>query len=157
MKEILANLLLALTWAAMTGDMTEGSILVGFVLGYVILYFLQDLLGLSLKTLKILPLMGLAAFFLRNLVAASLQVAYDVVTPKHLMRPGVIALPLEAETDEEITLLAGLITLTPGTLVLDVSPDRKKLFIHVMYMDDPDAVRREIKDGLERRLLEVMR
>ncbi len=157
MKEFLANLLLALTWAAMTGDVTEGSLLTGFVLGYVILYFLQDLLGLSLKTLKILPLVGLAAFFLRSLVAASLQVAYDVVTPRHRMRPGVIALPLEAKTDGEITLLAGLITLTPGTLVLDVSPDRRSLYIHVMYLDDPDAVRREIKEGLERRLLEVMR
>jgi multicomponent Na+:H+ antiporter subunit E len=156
-KEILANLLLALTWAAMTGEMTEGSLLIGFVLGYLILYFLRDLLGLSLKTLKILPLLGLAAFFLKNLVAASLQVAYDVVTPKHRMRAGVIAFPLEAKTDVEITLLAGLISLTPGTLVLEVSPDRKSLFIHVMYLDDPDAARKGIKEGLERRLLEVMR
>lgn len=157
MREFLANLLLALTWAAMTGEVTEGSLLTGFVLGYVILYFLQDLLGLSLKTLKIFPLAALAVFFLRGLVASSLRVAHDVVTPKHRMRPGVIALPLEAKTDVEITLLAGLITLTPGTLVLDVSPDRRSLFIHVMYLDDPDAVRREIKDGLERRLLKVMR
>ncbi len=157
MKEFLANLLLALTWAAMTGDVTEGSILTGFVLGYVILYFLQDLLGLSLKTLKILPLAKLAGFFLWDLTAASLRVAHDVVTPKHRMRPGVIAFPLEAKTDVEITLLAGLISLTPGTLVLDVSPDRGRLYIHVMYLDDPDALRREIKEGLERRLLEVMR
>jgi multicomponent Na+:H+ antiporter subunit E len=156
-KEFLANLLLGLTWAAMTGEISEGSILTGLALGYVILYFLQDLLGLSLKTLKILPLARLVAYFLRDLVAATLRVAYDVVTPKHRMRPGVIALPLEAKTDEEITLLAGLISLTPGTLALEVSPDRRNLFIHVMYLEDPDAVRREIKEGLERRMLEVMR
>lgn len=157
MKEFLANLLLALTWAAMTGEVTETSLFTGFLLGYMILYFVQDLLGLSLKTLKIRPVTGLVAFFLRDLVAANLRVAYDVVTPKHRMRPGVIALSLDAQTDEEITLLANLITLTPGTLILDVSPDRRRLFIHVMYLDEPDAVRREIKDGLERRLLKVMR
>ncbi|MBE0569475.1 MAG: Na+/H+ antiporter subunit E [Deltaproteobacteria bacterium] len=157
MKEFLANLLLALTWAAMTGEVTEGSIFTGFLLGYVILYFVQDLLGLSLKTLKIRPLAELVAYFLRDLVAANLRVAYDVVTPEHRMRPGVIALPLDARTDEEITLLANLISLTPGTLVLDVSPDRKRLYIHVMYLDEPDALRREIKEGLERRLLKVMR
>lgn len=157
MKEFLATLLLALTWAAMTGEVTEASIFTGFLLGYMILYFVQDLLGLSLKTLKIRPVAGLVAFFLRDLVAANLRVAYDVVTPKHRMRPGVIALPLDAQTDEEITLLANLITLTPGTLILDVSPDRRRLFIHVMYLDKPEDVRREIKDGLERRLLKVMR
>ncbi|MEW6720911.1 MAG: Na+/H+ antiporter subunit E [Thermodesulfobacteriota bacterium] len=157
MKEILSNLLLALTWAAMTGEVTGVDLFTGFLLGYLILYFAQDLLGLSLKTLKIGPLAALAAHFLRELVAANLRVAYDAVTPRHRMRPGVIALPLEAKTDEEITFLSNLISLTPGTLVLDVSPDRKRLFIHVMYVDEPDAVRRRIKEGLERRLLRAMR
>jgi multicomponent Na+:H+ antiporter subunit E len=75
------------------------------------------------------------------------------------MRPGVIAIPLNARTDVEITLLANLITLTPGTLSLDVSADRSVLYIHVMYIDndDIDAVRRKIKEGFERRILEVLR
>jgi multicomponent Na+:H+ antiporter subunit E len=157
MKEFLANLLLALTWTAMTGEITGVGIITGFLLGYLILYFAQGLLGLSLKTLKIRPLAALAAHFLRELVAANLRVAYDAVTPRHRMRPGVIALPLDAKTDEEITFLSNLITLTPGTLVLDVSPDRKRLFIHVMYVDEPEAVRRRIKEGLELRLLRAMR
>ena len=74
-----------------------------------------------------------------------------------LMRPGVIGIPLDAKTDLEITMLANVISLTPGTLSLDVSPDRKTLYIHAMYVVDPDELRREIKDGLERRLMELLR
>ena len=55
------------------------------------------------------------------------------------------------------TFLANSITLTPGTLGLDVSEDRKTLYVHSMWVDDPDEVRREIKQGFERRVLELMR
>ncbi|MFW5662410.1 MAG: Na+/H+ antiporter subunit E, partial [Bacteroidota bacterium] len=77
--------------------------------------------------------------------------------PKDRMRPGVIALPLDAESDFEITMLANLITLTPGTLSLDTSDDKKTLYIHAMYLGDPQEFKMEIKNGLERRLLEVTR
>ena len=73
------------------------------------------------------------------------------------MRPGVIGIPLDAETDLEITMLANVISLTPGTLSLDVSEDRKTLYIHAMYVENPDDLRTEIKDGLEKRLLELLR
>ena len=96
-------------------------------------------------------------WFLWQMVVSNLRVAYDVITPWHTSKPGVVAVPLDAETDLEITLLANLITLTPGTLTLDVSEDRKTLYLHAMFITDPEDVRREIKDGLERRLLELLR
>jgi multicomponent Na+:H+ antiporter subunit E len=97
-------------------------------------------------------------FYLWQLVLSNLRVAYDVVTPTHYMRPGVIAIPLDVQTDAEITLLANLITLTPGTLSVDLSPDRRVLYVHVMYIDhdDVEAARQQIKAGLERRVLEVL-
>jgi multicomponent Na+:H+ antiporter subunit E len=100
-----------------------------------------------------------AGFFLWELLLANLRVAYDVLTPPLHMRPGIVAIPLDVETDAEITLLANLITLTPGTLSLDISGDRKVLYIHAMYIDDGDieGVRRHIKRGFERRVMEVMR
>jgi multicomponent Na+:H+ antiporter subunit E len=66
----------------------------------------------------------------------------------------VVAIPLEAESDLSISLLANLITLTPGSLTLDVSEDRKVLYVHTMYAEDIDQLRLGIKD-LERRVLEV--
>ena len=73
--------------------------------------------------------------------------------------PGVVAIPLDARTDAEITLLANLITLTPGSVSLDLSEDKRVLYVHAMYIDggDVEAYRRSVKEGLERRVLELLR
>jgi multicomponent Na+:H+ antiporter subunit E len=73
------------------------------------------------------------------------------------MNPGIIAFPLDAKSDLEITLFANLLTLTPGTLSLDVSSDKKILYVHALYVKDADSFRSELKNGLEKRLLEVLR
>jgi multicomponent Na+:H+ antiporter subunit E len=101
----------------------------------------------------------LVLFYLKELAAASIRVAYDVVTPKDHMNPAVIAIPLEAKTDLEITLLANFITLTPGTLSIDVSEDRKTLYIHEVYVKAGDKARivQQIKKGFERRILRITR
>jgi multicomponent Na+:H+ antiporter subunit E len=90
-------------------------------------------------------------------VRANLRVAYDVVTPRHRMHPGVVAIPLDASSSIEITLLANLITMTPGSLSLDVSDDRSVLYVHSMFMSDPAAYREMIKRDFERRVLELLR
>ena len=82
---------------------------------------------------------------------------WDVITPQHISRPGIIGLPLDARTDAEIMLVANLISLTPGTLSLDLSDDKRVLYVHVMFLDDIDATRQQIKRGLEKRVLGVMR
>jgi multicomponent Na+:H+ antiporter subunit E len=73
--------------------------------------------------------------------------------------PGVVAIPLDARTDVEIALLANLITLTPGSVTLDLSEDRRVLYVHAMYIDggDVEAYVRSVKEGLERRVLELLR
>lgn len=159
MSAFLWNLLLAVIWVAWTEQFTLGNLMVGFGLGYLILALAQLGMGKgkSNYVFKVRQVFGFALYFLWELVLANLRVAYDVVTPTHHMRPGVIAIPLDARTDAEITVLANFITLTPGTLSLDVSEDRKVLYIHAMYIHDREALRREIKSGLERRVLEVMR
>ena len=152
------NLMLALAWAFATGLFTVSNLLVGLVIGYLILWFAQPALGRSSYVIKVPQVGRFALFYLWQLMLANLRIAYDVLTLTHHMRPGVIAVPLEAETDAEITLLANLISLTPGTLSLDVSPDRRVLYVHVMYIDDDvEQSRRAIKDGLERRVLQVLR
>ena len=98
---------------------------------------------------------GLAAYFFWELVKANLRLAVDVATPRYHMKPGIIALPLDATRDAEILLLSMLINTTPGSVALDVSPDRKTLYVHVMYMNTPEAAREEIKKGFERRVLGI--
>lgn len=156
-RVLLINGALAIAWSFAIGEVTVWRLVQGFALGYLALALTARALGVDVYTRKIVAILRLAIFFLRELVTANLRVAFDVATPTHYMRPGVIGIPLDATTDVEITLLGNLISLTPGTLTLDVSADRKTIFIHAMYIQDVDEVRRSIKEGLEKRILEVTR
>ena len=151
------NLMLALVWVMVTGNFSGPNLVAGFVFGYAILRFTQ---GGNPRFVayfgKIPKLIRFVVLFVWDLIKSNVRVAYDVLTPTHHMRPAVIAVPLEEGiSDAAITVLANSITLTPGTLSLDVSSDRKTLYIHAMYLDDEAALRAEIKT-LERRVIELL-
>ena len=155
---LLGNILLALAWAALQADFSLRTLLTGFVLGYLILAALirGGVLGASPYIGRVHRVFGLAAYFFWELIRANLRLALDVATPRFNMKPGIIAVPLDATADGEILLLSMLINTTPGSVALDVSPDRKTLYVHVMYMDSPDVARAEIKQGFERRVLGIL-
>ncbi|SHI62920.1 multicomponent Na+:H+ antiporter subunit E [Mesonia phycicola] len=156
-NRFLSNILLTFIWVAITGSFEFANYLFGFILSFIIMYVITKGRG-SAKYFKIVPkLIGFIFFFLWELLKANLQVAYDVVTPTFYMTPGIVRVPLDAETNLEITLLANLITLTPGTLSLDVSDDRKVLYVHAMYLKDKQDFIDDIKNGFEKRLLEILR
>lgn len=157
MTALLWNIFLAFAWAALTGRFTWGNLAIGFALGMLVMWFAQQAVGAPRYLFKLRQVIGLAAFFLWELLKANLRVAFDVVTPHHYMRPAVVAVPLDAQTDLEITLLAVLLTLTPGSLSIDVSSDRRTLYVHDMYTRNPDQMRHRVKLGFERRVLEVLR
>jgi multicomponent Na+:H+ antiporter subunit E len=151
------NILLALIWIAVSGDFSGAGLLTGFVLGYIILGItLREVPAFAAYVRRVPKIILFAGYFLRELIRSNLRVAWDVVTPTHYMKPAVIAVPLDAKTDGEIALVANLISLTPGTLTLDVSSDRRVLYIHVMYLDDLEQVRADIK-RFEARVLELLR
>ena len=151
------NLILAITWTLLTGQVTLGNLIAGLIVGYFILWIILRGEGKASYFNKINLVVRFIFFYLWNLILASLKIAYDVITPRHHMRAGVIAVPLDAQTDAEITALANLITITPGTLSLDVSTDRKVLYIHAMYIDGKEELIRNIKMDLEKRVLEMLR
>jgi multicomponent Na+:H+ antiporter subunit E len=155
---LLGNILLAVAWAALQGEFSLRVLATGYLLGYVILLGLLrgGVLQESPYIGRAPRVIGLAAFFLWELVRANLRLALDVATPDFHMKPGIVAVPLDARTDSEVLLLAMLINLTPGSVALDVSPDRSVMYVHVMYIDTPAAARAEIKNGFERRVLELL-
>jgi multicomponent Na+:H+ antiporter subunit E len=156
----LLNILLTFVWVALTGSFEYQSFLFGFFLSFFIMWIISRNDGIEGND-KYFTLAGkiisFILFFLYELLLANLQVAYDVITPKFHMKPGIIRVPLDAKTPLEITLLANLISLTPGSLSLDVSADKKALYVHAMYVHDEETFVRGIKDGFERRLLEILR
>lgn len=153
---ILANLLLALAWAALSGDFTLGSLVTGAILGRLVLLVLAKGNVLSGGEIAIFERsLLLLGYLLRQIAIANFRIARDVLSVHYRMRPGVIRVPLDIKTDGEILLLAAMINVTPGSVALDISPDRKVLCVHVMNISTPEEARREIKDGFERRIIEL--
>jgi len=157
LKQFLINLLLTFVWIALTGNFEPGNYAFGFFLSYFILRTIAvGDAGVSYFH-RIPKIIGFFFFFLYEMLKANLQVAYDVITPNYFMKPGIVKFPLSAKTDLEITFLANCISLTPGTLIIAVSDDRKAIYIHVMYLEDRDKFVEEVKQGLEKRILEILR
>ena len=150
---LLGSILLAFAWAALQGEITLSNLLVGYVLGFAVLAFLGVGRVLpSTLSAKARYAVGLAAFFIRELVRANMIVAIDVLRPRTTIQPAVIAIPLDVTSDAEILLLSMLINITPGSVTIDLSDDRRTLYVHVMHMITAEASKREIKDGFERRV-----
>ena len=157
MSLLILNLLFAGLFTILLGSGSIGVFLFGFGLGYVALWLSKPLYHNTRYFMTLPKTINLVAYFLKELVISNLRVLWDVITPGHINRPGIIGIPLTAKTDLEIFVVASLISLTPGTLSVDLSEDHKTLFVHVMFLDDVEKARAEIKNGLERRILEVMR
>ena len=100
---------------------------------------------------------SLLLLFVRELILSALKVAWLAVQPRIRIRPAIIAHPLTVTTDAQITLLANLITLTPGTLSVDVSADRRFLYIHAIDIESKEALVGDIAAGFETKILEVLR
>jgi len=150
------NVLLALAWAALWG-FSAGSLAIGFLLGYVMMALVRRTFAPTSYFVKVGQLVRFTFYFMLELIAANLQIARLVLTPRLAITPGIVALPLTARTDLEITLVANLFSLTPGTLSLEVSHDRRILYIHGMDVRDGHKFVRKAKSGLEARTLEVLR
>lgn len=155
--QFLLNILLTIVWVFLTGSLATINFIFGFVLSFLVLWIVSRN-ERSRKYFRIIPrLLGFILYFTYALIKANIQVAADVVTPKFYMTPGIVEYPLDAQSNLEITILANVITLTPGTLSLDVSDDRKVLYIHAMYINNKEDFIQDIKQGFERRILSILR
>jgi len=150
------NLLLAIVWAALTTSFSLLSLTAGFILGYAVLWLIQPLTGSSRYFGRVYAWVKLIVMFHYELIVSSLSVAWDVMTPRHRARPAIVDVPLDVKSDAGILLVTNLISLTPGTLSLDVSEDRTMLRVHAMFVDDPAAIRRELKTGMERWVIDAV-
>lgn len=109
------------------------------------------------RFLRRLPhLVWFVVIFAYDIVIANLRVAFEVVTPGYAMRVAIVRVPTATRTPFEVTVLANVITMTPGTLSLEVDPDTYDLYVHGLYVDSVDDFRASIA-RIERRLLKAMR
>jgi multicomponent Na+:H+ antiporter subunit E len=159
MNVVLLTIIFAIGWAAATSSFTLPNLLLGTAVAAGGLYIVRRYVTRPSFFPRALRIIALGVTFVRELVLSALRVARLVIRPDlnaHI-RPAIVAFPLTATSDAEITLLANLITLTPGTLSVDVSEDRRCLFIHAIHVTDREAFIREIADGFERQVMGAFR
>lgn len=159
MNVMLLTIVLALGWAAATGSFTLPNLLLGAVVAAAGLFVVRAYVNRPNFLPRTLRILGLAVTFVRELILSAFRVARLVIRPDlnaHI-KPAIIAYPLTARSDAEITLLANLITLTPGTLSVDVSQDRSLLYIHAIHVTDRDEFIRDIANGFERQVMGAFR
>lgn len=159
MKYLIYNIFLTFVWLTLTMKVSVSNFIFGFIISYFVLWFVQRGSKKSKYFTMIKHSLSFLIIFIKEVIYGSLRIGYDIITPKHNMNPGIIAFPLDAKTDLEITLLANAITLTPGTTSLAVSRDKCTLYIYNVYIhkEGKDININVIKNGLEKKLLEVLR
>jgi multicomponent Na+:H+ antiporter subunit E len=148
---------LAIVWAVVTGGLTLPNLVLGAVIGALVLIVLRDRFRSRGRFGRVLRMVSLGLLFLKELLLSAISVAAWTLRPNAAtaMSPAIIAFPLTVKRDLEITLLANLITLTPGTLTIDVSEDKSLLYVHALDCKDPAALKRQIADGFERKIMEA--
>jgi multicomponent Na+:H+ antiporter subunit E len=152
----LLNVLLALAWAALVGQFDLPNLIFGFGLGYVMIYLARGRSGAGGYFARVTRVVRFVAYVLKEIVVANINVTRAVLlTPLDKLRPGIVGVPLDLKSDVEITMLANLITLTPGTLSLDVSDDRRTLYVHAIEVSGAAEFRSATKEGFERAVREV--
>ncbi|MGR3466112.1 Na+/H+ antiporter subunit E [Limimaricola sp.] len=148
--------LLVVVWSLLINDLTLGTAVFGAILGLLIpistAAYWPDRPKIT-RPWRLLSYMGIVIW---DIIVANVQVAMIVLFKRNAdMAPNWVVIPLELRTPEAITMLAGTITLTPGTVSADLSADGAALLVHALDAPDPDAVRDEIKSRYERRLKEI--
>lgn len=157
MNLFLWNIVLAFIYASVSDSFKPPTFLFGFILGYVVLYVSTPKAKNKKYFSGLGNIVGFVFYYLGEFLMASLRVTADALRRHPRMRPGIVAIPLDCKTDGEINLLANAVTLTPGGISLEVSSDKKTLYMYDMYFDPKKDKVTEVKEGLERRVLEVMR
>ncbi|WP_313194112.1 Na+/H+ antiporter subunit E [Shinella zoogloeoides] len=157
MRPTVTIALFALVWLAVSGSFTVPNLLLGIAAGALSLLLIRGHIQPDDRRLRPLKILSLLALFIKELALSAFKVAVLVARPKMALKPGIFAFPLTVDRDFEITLLANLITLTPGTLSVDVSADRTVLYVHAIDCSDPAGARRDIANGFERKILEAFR
>ena len=153
--QFIVNLLIAFIWALLHDQFTFLNLSIGFILGLVLLYVFRKSMGTDCYAERVWIFIKLFAYFVKEVIVANIIVIRQVLAPKLNIRPGIFALPLDVKTDVQITILASMISLTPGTLSMHVSDDRKYLFVHSIDIDNADEMIKTIKNTFEKGILEV--
>jgi multicomponent Na+:H+ antiporter subunit E len=153
--QILVNIIIAVIWTFLQSSFTVGSFLFGYIIGIIILYILRRFLVFNFYMNRVWAIIKLIMLFIIELIKANVDMIKIVLSPKLHNQPGIVAVETRLESNVEITLLAALISLTPGTVSMDFSADGKTIYIHSIDVPDKEDMIEQIQNSFERAIMEV--
>lgn len=149
------TVLLVMMWVVMVNDLTFGTLFLGLVVGVLVPIFTAPWWP-GRPRVRFLPAFAYVGLVLRDIVVANFEVAAIILfKPTRDLRPAWLTIPLELTSPEAITVFAGTISLTPGTVSADVSACGKYLLVHALHAPDPAAEINKAKGRYEARLKEI--
>lgn len=150
------TLTLILLWFMLVNELKFGSLVMATILATVIPLITSAWWPDRPRIKRPFGLAAYSVLVLWDVIVANFQVARIVLfMPRDRIRSNWVTIPLDVTSPEAITLLAGTITMTPGTLTADMSADGRALLVHALHAPDPDAVRDDIKARYEARLKRI--
>ncbi|WP_335870347.1 Na+/H+ antiporter subunit E [Bacillus sp. 2205SS5-2] len=155
--QILLNFVLAFLWMFLTVSFTAQKFIIGYLIGLIVIAAFRRFFNSRFYLIRFIAVLQLFFIFLRELILSNISVLKTILRPKLNIKPGIFAFPTKLTSDWEITILANLITLTPGTLVMDISADNKILYVHAIDVDDVDEAINSIRNTFEKAIMEVTR
>ncbi|CUW88075.1 Na(+)/H(+) antiporter subunit E [Agrobacterium fabacearum S56] len=156
MSRYILLLLFVGVWLAVSGSVTPANILFGLIVSALALGLIRHQIPKGGRhRLRPVRVLSLLLLFFKELALSAWKVAVMVTRPKLDVQPGIFGYPLRLTTDFEITLLANLITLTPGTLSVDVSEDKTTLYVHAIDCSNIEAAKNDIRNGFEKKIMEA--
>lgn len=155
--QIVINVIIAIMWMFLGESYSTASFLTGYIIGVLLLLLLNRFIPDTFYLNRVYKIIKLILLFIKELISSNVDIVKLVYKRKPEFEPGIFAMPTELKSNWEITLLANLISLTPGTLSVAVSHDNSHIYIHAMNIDDIDEAIHSIKNTFEKAIAEVTR
>jgi len=155
--QIVLNLIIAFVWMFLNNSWSGVGFLAGYLLGLLLIGSMRRFFPQRFYIVRVWAIIKLLFLLLRELIRASYGVIREIVKPKLSIQPGIFTYQTQLTSDWEITLLCLLISLTPGSLPLEISGNQHTLFIHALDIQDEQQLRDNIRNTFEKAIMEVTR
>jgi multicomponent K+:H+ antiporter subunit E len=149
------SLAIVVLWLSLNNSIDPGQVVLGLLIGWLLPLLVGHFWPTTVVMQRPWRAVAFAGIVIKDVILANLRVARAILGPPGRLRPGFIRVPLDLQSDVGITVLAQTITLTPGTVSADITPDRRTLIVHYLDEGDPEALIAEIKSRYERPIMEM--
>lgn len=159
LAQLLLNIFIAFLWMLLIDEdhINASTFFAGFLVGIGIIFLMHRFFGTGFYLQRVYTTFKLLLIFIRELIQSSVLVLKQILSPKLKIQPGIFRHETVLKSDLEITMISLLLTLTPGSVVMEVSPEGNVLYIHAMDVENErDAILSQLKN-FEKAIMEVTR